>query len=60
MLLIGPKFTRAADSLDRVLLKDPQTKGEGRENGFRILVLPPLAIYFTFSEDDRLVTVHSV
>lgn len=52
--------TSAADSMDRMLSSDPQTKGEERDDDVRILIVPPLAIYFFVSVDDRLATVYAV
>ena len=54
------QVTAAADLIDRMMANDPQSRGEERADGVRILVVSPLAIYFRVSEDDRLVTVHAV
>jgi hypothetical protein len=52
--------TRAANRIDARLGNDPQLAGEAREGMTRILIEPPLAIYFDVSEPDRLVTVWAV
>ena len=52
--------TKAASRIDTWLAKDPLLVGEARESATRILVEPPLAIYFDVSEPDRLVTVWAV
>ncbi len=54
------EVTSAGDSIDRLLAKDAQTRGEERADGVRILIIAPLAVYFTVEEDDRLATVHAV
>jgi hypothetical protein len=53
-------ITTAADRIDQLLAMDPRTKGEAREANTRILIVPPLAVYFTVQEMDRLVTVYAV
>ena len=54
------EITTAADSLDRLLANDPNSRGEARAEGVRILIASPLAIYFRVFDDDRLATVHAV
>lgn len=46
----------AANRMERSLLRDADQKGRAK-NGRRILIDPPLAVTFTVSPDDRLVTV---
>jgi plasmid stabilization system protein ParE len=50
----------AADRIDALLKRDPETAGESRPGGTRILILPPLAVHFRVLEADRLVYVASV
>ena len=52
--------TDAADGIDSVLAICPHEQGEERSEGTRILILPPLAIVYEVSDDDRRVTVLSV
>jgi plasmid stabilization system protein ParE len=52
--------TQAANTIDARLRKDPNTAGESRQGVTRILVEPPLAVYFDVSDPDRLVTVWAV
>jgi hypothetical protein len=46
--------------MDRLLHSDPFHQGEARDNDVRILIETPLAIYFTVSEQDCMVTVSAV
>jgi hypothetical protein len=55
-----PAITQAANRIDRHLLFDPLHHGEARADNLRIMVETPLAVYFTVSEPDCLVTVHAV
>jgi hypothetical protein len=55
-----PEITAAADTIDRVLKRDPLTAGEKREGKERILFISPLAVYFKVETEDRKVTVTSV
>jgi plasmid stabilization system protein ParE len=50
----------AADRIDATLLHDPETQGESRSGNIRVLFMPPLAVYFRVSPDDRLVEVAAV
>jgi hypothetical protein len=50
----------AADQIDAQLKHDPETQGESRAGGVRILFVPPLAVHFRVSPDDRLVEVVAV
>jgi hypothetical protein len=52
--------TAAADEIDVLLRYDPETKGEARFEDVRILLVPPLAVYFKVSPDDCLVEVAAV
>ncbi len=53
-------ITQAANRIDRALLSSPTQQGEERDEGIRILIDAPLAVYFTVSEPDRMVTVFAV
>jgi plasmid stabilization system protein ParE len=50
----------AADEIDVVLQIDPANRGESRWDATRILIAPPLAVYFDVSQHDRLVIVWAV
>lgn len=51
--------TSAAAMLDAELRDDPETKGESRRPGVRILICRPMAIEYEVIEDDRTVYVLS-
>ena len=51
---------RAADSIDAMLRSVPNEVGESRSGGSRILIVPPLAVYYDVSEADCLVAVWAV
>jgi plasmid stabilization system protein ParE len=53
-------ITAAANAIDYELAHDPESKGESRSGGTRILPIPPLAVYFDVREQDRLVSVSAV
>jgi hypothetical protein len=53
-------ITAAANAIDRMLARDPLAAGEARTGAVRILIQPPLAVEFTVSEPDRLVSVYAV
>lgn len=50
----------AADRIDELLRRDPNAQGESRWEQTRFLNLPPLAVYFDVSEQDRQVHVWAV
>lgn len=50
----------AADQIDAQLASNALQQGESRWGATRILVEPPLAVYFDVSEPDRLATVWAV
>ena len=50
----------AADAIDAILRVDPFAYSESRSDASRIMIVPPLAVAFDVSEDDRLVTVWAV
>jgi len=51
------RITLAAAEIERRLRHDPESAGESREAGRRILIAPPLAATFRVSPADRLVQV---
>jgi hypothetical protein len=52
--------TRAANTIDERLRRDPYADSESREGDSRITLLPPLGVSYDVSDDDRLVTVWAV
>ena len=50
----------AGDQIDALLQYNPETRGESRAGDVRILLVPPLAVHFRVSPDDRLVEVVAV
>lgn len=50
-------ITKAANRIDKQLATDPQSQGESRSEGRRILIEPPLAVVFRVFEPDRKVVV---
>lgn len=52
--------TSAAARIDAELREDPETKGESRTAGVRILISRPLGVEFEAVPDDRTVYVLSV
>jgi len=52
--------TDAANEVDRLLAIDPLDTGESREEGRRILLVPPLGVTFNVLPDDRIVRVLDV
>jgi hypothetical protein len=60
---LGPdrsEVAAAADEIDRLIAADPLNQGESRDEGERLLVVHPLAVRYTVSPDDCLVTVRAV
>jgi hypothetical protein len=52
-----------ADAFNRIessLKNDPQFQGQEHPSGWRVLTVPPLAVAFRVSEDDRQVRIMSV
>jgi len=47
----------AADTIDGLLADDPHLQGESRFGRIRVLLLPPLGVYFEVLEEDRLARV---
>jgi hypothetical protein len=54
------RITAAANAIDARLQVDPQSAGESRPDGRRILYELPLAVIFEVKELDRIVTVLTV
>jgi hypothetical protein len=50
----------AARRIDRALERNPESAGESRDAGLRILIESPLAVTFRVSVADRLVLVLNV
>ncbi len=50
----------AADKIDSLLKWDPDSLGESRREGVRILLVPPLAVEFEVHEEDCIVNVIAV
>jgi hypothetical protein len=48
----------ASDRIDWLLKHDPLNSGEERGDGSRILIELPLAVLFSVSEGDRMVSVY--
>lgn len=53
-------ITTAADAIDAILRRWPQTCGESRGDKFRLVIEGPLGAFYAVSEEDRLVTVFYV
>lgn len=50
----------AADQIDRQLRLRPNDVGESRPEGRRVLISPPLTVFYLVRDDDRLVHVSHV
>ena len=50
----------AADTIDRLLARDPESLGELRFDTVRTLAIPPLGVDFEIVDQDRIVYVLSV
>jgi hypothetical protein len=48
---------RASNTIDNLLGCNPMEVGESRSDPYRMLIVPPLAVHYKVSEDDRLVQV---
>ena len=53
-------ITRTAFEIDRRLEKEPQSAGESRPDGTRILIRAPLGVKFQVYAEDRIVRVADV
>lgn len=51
------RITKAADQVDRELIRDPIGKSESRANGRRIAFFPPLGVTFRIEADGKTVTL---
>jgi hypothetical protein len=54
------QITLAADQIDQQLRYNPESIGESRTSGRRILIVPPLAVFYRVLPDDRIVQVSHV
>jgi hypothetical protein len=54
------RITLAADQIDKLLRHAPDSVGESRDAGRRILIVPPLAVFYRVLSDDRIVQVSHV
>jgi hypothetical protein len=52
--------TDAFDRIERLLKHNASQQGKEHPSGWRGLILPPLAVTFRVSEEDRLVRIMSV
>jgi hypothetical protein len=52
--------TSAVHQIDEALKVDPEARGESRDKGRRILLVPPLAVIFKTDPLDRTVSVLAV
>ena len=50
----------ASNLVDMILGRDPYAHSESRTDANRIMFVPPLAVAYDVSDDDRLVTVWAV
>jgi hypothetical protein len=53
-------IARAADEIDALLCDSPLDEGESRQEEFRVLFVKPLAVKYTVSEADRIVSIARV
>lgn len=54
------EITKAAHQVDAILGAEPETAGESRPNGKRILFVSPLGLLFHADKDRHIVTVLKV
>lgn len=52
-------ITDAMNKIDRVLSTDPEMIGESRRGGIRVLIVPPLTVYFEIHEEEKIVLIIS-
>ena len=50
----------AADEIDATLRLRPMAVGESRDDGFRVLFVQPVGVFYSVSEDDAMVVVVQV
>jgi hypothetical protein len=63
LYLVAPDratLTAAANTIDFLLAHNPLGQGEEREEGHRLLMVPPLAVRYTVDPGDCKVTVYAV
>jgi hypothetical protein len=53
-------MTVATDQIEKQLRHNPESAGESRAEGRRILIMPPLAVVYRVLADDRIVQVSNV
>jgi hypothetical protein len=53
-------IANAANTIDWELAQDPSTKGTLGDDNLRELIVPPLRVLFSVSEQDRMVKVTTV
>ena len=54
------EITRASHEIDSALRGDPYGAGESRGGGNRIILRPPLGVFYYVNESDRQVVVWAV
>jgi hypothetical protein len=54
------EITQTAHRIDLVLQSNPEEKGESREGGRRVLLVPPLGVIFRVRPDAAMVEVLQV
>jgi hypothetical protein len=54
------ELTAAANSIDAELARDPLNAGESRRGGARVIITPPLGVFFDVLPDDNHVEVWAV
>jgi plasmid stabilization system protein ParE len=52
--------SQASNTIDFLLVRDPESRGEPSFDTVRILTIPPLGVDFEVQEPDRIVLVLSV
>jgi hypothetical protein len=52
--------TVAADQIDQLLQRSPESAGESRAAGRRVVIIPPLAVFYRVLPEDRIVQVSHV
>jgi hypothetical protein len=57
---LAASITNAVAGIDTTLLKNPESVGESRSEGKRVLIEPPLTVTFRIREADRQVWVLTV
>jgi hypothetical protein len=52
--------TAAANKIDQLLRSDPLSCGESRDNSKRVLLVPPLTVFYDVIPDDQMVIVWNI